>query len=155
MVQFAKFCSTEPLGTELERLHSLTGPQSSQVLQRSELHACEPVDQATLSETIRSVFTTGVGMGLSHGQARQTMEKFLHGISLANPELYRRISLAPYEQGMPSVTSESGGSRRRRSTASLSGSREWKLAKKELARTLVVHLVQGTFHFFSTRQQVG
>ncbi|GAA5856914.1 hypothetical protein JCM8547_008461 [Rhodosporidiobolus lusitaniae] len=131
------FGERQPTFQPVEGLSSAFAPPSS---------AAREASPATLSETIRSVFVAGAGVGSPHGPGQQAIETFLHGEMLKDPGLYGSpLALAgPFAGG--------GGGEGSGQTSGSSGSpsigessKEWKIARKAMARNLVIHLVQSFF----------
>jgi hypothetical protein len=103
-------------------------------------HAGEHVSQSTLSETIRSVFIAGSGIGPPYGQGQQTVETFLRGVAMNEPEIYGVTSQAlggggagAVGGGLPGIGPSRGSSQ---------------LARKAMGHNLVIHLVQCAFSSF-------
>ncbi|GAA5973486.1 hypothetical protein JCM11641_006486 [Rhodosporidiobolus odoratus] len=98
------------------------------------------VVQSSLSETIRSTFVVGAGMGPPGGAGQQTVETFLRGVALGEPELY-----APARRISPGVASGLGAGEAFEASRLGEGAPEWRIARSEMSRVLVIHLVQSFF----------
>ncbi|BGP18430.1 hypothetical protein JCM10213v2_006496 [Rhodosporidiobolus nylandii] len=96
----------------------------------------EAISQATLSETICSTFVAGAGLGPPGGPAQTTMEVFLRGMAAAEPEVYGKM-----------VGAGVGGALQGGAGPGSLGEKdkEWRVARQEMARMLVVHLVRAFF----------
>ncbi|GAA5908507.1 hypothetical protein JCM6882_001286 [Rhodosporidiobolus microsporus] len=113
------------------------------------------VSRSSLSETIRSVFSAGAGLGRPGAPGQQTVESFLRGVAQSQPDYYARFA-PTLVGGSPgaAMSGESafggpgaaGGFDAPGLVPNLSeGSAEWKMARKEMGRVLVIHLVQSFF----------
>ncbi|GAA6044196.1 hypothetical protein JCM8097_006809 [Rhodosporidiobolus ruineniae] len=121
----------------IEGLHSAFVPQQGR-----------SAAQASLSETIQSVFVAGAGMGPPGGEDQRTVESFLHGIALSDPVLYgveQALGSGRMTELGLGLTESMGGSGIEARLSLSEGSSEWSLARKQMGRTLVIHLVQSFF----------
>ncbi|GJN92545.1 hypothetical protein Rhopal_005575-T1 [Rhodotorula paludigena] len=93
--------------------------------------------RSSLSESIHAVFSQGAGLGEPGSVGDKTVEIFLRGVALQDPDLYsvalRGLGplLGPGEPGRLPPVSENAT--------------EWKLVRSAMGQMLVVHLVQSFF----------
>ncbi|BGP42105.1 hypothetical protein JCM10450v2_006191 [Rhodotorula kratochvilovae] len=99
---------------------------------------------ATLSETIHDVFSGGAGLARGGAAAQaglKTVEIFLRGVALQEPEVYAVASA-----GLGPLMGPEGGQAAALPLPPPSESDvDWKLARGAMAKMLVVHLVQSFF----------
>ncbi|GAA5840094.1 hypothetical protein JCM11251_000603 [Rhodosporidiobolus azoricus] len=115
-------------------------------------HDGEQVQDApsSLSDSIRTVFSAGAGLGPPGSTGQTTVEAFLHDVAQSQPDYYRRFAPSlvdgmPGESAPGAVGAEGAFGASRMAPHLGEGSPEWKLARKEMGRVLVIHLVQSFF----------
>uniref|UniRef100_A0A0K3CFP7 BY PROTMAP: gi/472585190/gb/EMS22756.1/ C6 transcription factor [Rhodosporidium toruloides NP11] gi/647400044/emb/CDR45149.1/ RHTO0S10e05534g1_1 [Rhodosporidium toruloides] n=1 Tax=Rhodotorula toruloides TaxID=5286 RepID=A0A0K3CFP7_RHOTO len=106
-------------------------------------HPGSPGSLVTLTESLSAAFELGAGLrepGPEGEQRGRTVEVYLRGVAMHNPELYslaakglgpipdrnRAGGIGRADQGLPTISEEQP---------------EWRLARAWMARTLVVHLI--------------
>ncbi|GAA6012266.1 hypothetical protein JCM10207_002783 [Rhodosporidiobolus poonsookiae] len=136
----------------LEGLGSAFRPSGPPGSTPSEPYSVTAVRQLTLSDTLRSVFVAGAGMGPEGGIGQQTVETFLRGVMLAEPELYGTtptLGGLPIGEGVGGLGLGAGAGAIQEDSVLGADvgefSAEWGLARGAMGRALVVHLVQSFF----------
>lgn len=103
--------------------------------------------RSSLSESIHAVFSQGAGLGEPGSVGDKTVEIFLRGVALQDPDLYSvalrglgPLRAAPGEPGRLPPVSENAA--------------EWKLVRSAMGQMLVVHLVQCALPFLVPLEKV-
>ncbi|GEM10503.1 C6 transcription factor [Rhodotorula toruloides] len=106
-------------------------------------HPGSPASLVSLTESLSAAFELGAGLrqpGPEGEQRGRTVEIFLRGVAMHDPELY---SLAATGSGpIPDCNRAAGNGRPDQGLPTISEEQpEWRLARAWMARTLVVHLI--------------